>query len=189
MHVFSSGRFCASPKPSPRGEGAKLCSPVEVERSRLPPVVPVSRRVPVPRHKPSPRGEGAKLCSPDAVEASRLPPVPSGACLTSSLVCFCITCQEIFLSARKQASAPCAAPAFCTARPPQRVQPQTRTRPHLCPPITGTTPNAPGRSAAPAPAPSAANPVFHNLSTEFSTFPPVFHSSFLSPWLSLRETG
>ena len=71
MHVFSLGRFCASPKPSPRGEGGELCSPDEVKRSRLPPAVPVSRRVPVPRHKPSPRGEGAELCSPDAVEASR----------------------------------------------------------------------------------------------------------------------
>ena len=67
----------------------------------------------------------------------------------SSLVCFCITCQEIFLSARKPASAPCAAPAPCTAQPPSRTQPQTRTRPHLCPPITGTNPNAPGRKPAP----------------------------------------
>ena len=71
MHVFSLGRFCASPKPSPRGEDAELCSPDAVEASRLPPAVPVSRRVPVPRHKPSPRGEDAELCSPDAVEASR----------------------------------------------------------------------------------------------------------------------
>ena len=71
MHVFSSGGACARPKPSPRGEDAELCSPDEVERSRLPPAVPVSRRVPVPRHKPSPRGEGGELYSPDAVEASR----------------------------------------------------------------------------------------------------------------------
>ena len=71
MHVFSLGRFYASPKPSPRGEDAELCSPDEVERSRLPPAVPVSHRVPVPRHKPSPRGEDAELCSPDEVEASR----------------------------------------------------------------------------------------------------------------------
>ena len=49
--------------------------------------------------------------------------------------------------------------------------------------------HAPGRKPAPAPAASAANPVFHNLSTEFSTILPVFHSGFLSPWLSLRETG
>ena len=34
MHVFSLGRFCASPKPSPRGEDAKLCSPDAVEASR-----------------------------------------------------------------------------------------------------------------------------------------------------------
>ena len=71
MHVFSLGSFYASPKPSPRGEGGELCSPDEVERSRLPPAVPVSRQVPVPRHKPSPRGEDAELCSPDAVKASR----------------------------------------------------------------------------------------------------------------------
>ena len=35
MHVFSLGRFCASPKPSPRGEDAELCSPDAVEASRL----------------------------------------------------------------------------------------------------------------------------------------------------------
>ena len=34
MHVFSLGRFCASPKPSPRGEDAELRSPDEVEASR-----------------------------------------------------------------------------------------------------------------------------------------------------------
>ena len=39
MHVFSLGRFCASPKPSPRGEGGELCSPDAVEASR-----PIRRR-------------------------------------------------------------------------------------------------------------------------------------------------
>ena len=34
MHVFSLGRFCASPKPSPRGEDAELYSPDAVEASR-----------------------------------------------------------------------------------------------------------------------------------------------------------
>ena len=34
MHVFSLGRFCASPKPSPRGEDAELCSPDAVEAPR-----------------------------------------------------------------------------------------------------------------------------------------------------------
>ena len=67
----------------------------------------------------------------------------------SSLVCFCITCQAFFLLARKPASAPCAAPAPCTAQPPSRTRPQTRTKPHLCPPITGPNPNAPGRKPAP----------------------------------------
>ena len=40
-----------------------------------------------------------------------------------------------------------------------------------------------------ATAPPAAKQIFHNLSTDFSTILPVFHSGFLSPWLSLRETG
>ena len=34
MHVFSLGRFCASPKPSPRGAGGELRSPDAVEASR-----------------------------------------------------------------------------------------------------------------------------------------------------------
>ena len=59
-----------------------------------------------------------------------------------------------------------------------------------CPPITGAHSTRPAASLRQtAPAPPAANPVFHNLSTEFSTISPVFHSGFLSPWLSLRETG
>ena len=94
----------------------------------------------------------------------------------SSLVCFCITCQAFFLLARKPASAPCAAPAPCTAQPPSRTRPQTRTKPHLCPPITGPNPNAPGRSAASdrnGPArrktgfPQSLHRVFHN----FAGFP------------------
>ena len=94
----------------------------------------------------------------------------------SSLVCFCITCQEIFLSARKPASAPCAAPAPCTARPPSRTRPQTRTKPHLCPPITGPNPNAPGRSAAsdrngPIRLGSGFPQSFHRLFHIFAGFP------------------
>jgi len=59
-----------------------------------------------------------------------------------------------------------------------------------CPPITGAHSTRPAASLRQtAPAPSAADPVFHNLSTEFSTISPVSHSGFLSPWLSLRETG
>ena len=108
----------------------------------------------------------------------------------SSLVCFCITCQAFFLSARKSASAPCAAPAPCTAQPPSRTQPQTRTRPHRVRRSPARTPTHPAASLRQtATAAFAAKQVFHNLSTDFSTFSPVFHSGFLSPWLSLRETG
>lgn len=89
-----------------------------------------------------PRGEDAELCSPDAVEASRLPPVPPSPCLTSSLVCFCITCQTFFLSERKPASAPCAARISRTARPPSRTRPQTRTRPHRVRRSPALTPRA-----------------------------------------------
>ena len=158
--------------PSPRGEDAELCSPDAV----LPDVTRHGNFVsaPLDRYrppKPSPRGEGAELCSPDAVEASRLPPVPSGACLTSSLVCFCITCQAFFLSAEKPASAPGAAP-------------ESRTNGRH---------GAPGRKPTPSHTrqPPRTGPIPRNgrFSTEFSTFLPVFHSGFLSPWLSWRETA
>ena len=59
-----------------------------------------------------------------------------------------------------------------------------------CPPITGAHSTRPAASLRQtATAPPAAKQVFHNLSTDFSTILPVFHSGFLSPWLSLRETG
>ena len=61
------------------------------------------------------------------------------------------------------------------------------------PPPDHARPKVPIRlPAAPAPARSglsALKQVSHTLSTEFSTFSPVSHSGFLSPWLSLRETG
>ena len=236
MHVFSLGRFCASPKPSPRGEGAELCSPDEVERSRLPPAVPVSRRVPVPHPKPSPRGEGAELCSPDAVEASR--PLRRRRSRAASCVISCFQSSMLLhnlsstFSLEKKASAPCTAPASCSARSPQRTQqPQPRTTPLPGqstrttplpgqPPRTTSLPGQPSRTTplpgqpsrttslpgqpsrtTPLPGqPSRTTPlpgqpaqrrphsplrqVFHRLSTEFSTFPPVSHSGFLSPWLS-----
>ena len=81
-------------------------------------------------------------------------------------------------------------PAPCTAQPPSRTQPQTRTRPHRVRRSPARTPTHPAASLRQtATAPPAAKQVFHNLSTDFSTFSPVFHSGFLSPWLSLRETG
>ena len=84
-----------------------------------------------------------------------------------------------------------------------RARRQNRRLPHRihalahrsCPPLRPrrTTPGLPIRlPAAPAPAHSglsALKLVFHTLSTGFSTFSPVSHSGFLSPWLSLRETG
>ncbi len=190
MHVFSSGGACARPKPSPRGEGAKLCSPVEVERSRLPPVVPVSRRVPVPRHKPSPRGEDAELRLPDAVEASRLPPVPSGACLTSSLVCFCITCQAFFSRQKSQPARPArlprpaphdrhSAPSRKSAprrslanRPAPRRSPANRPAPHHSP----VNRPAPRRSPASRPAPHhspASRPAPHRSPASLPSAGPI----------------
>ena len=69
----------------------------------------------------------------------RLRPPPAWSPV-SSLVCFCITCQAFFLSERKPASAPCAAPASRTARPPQRASQKRPPHPHrpkararLCP--------------------------------------------------------
>ena len=74
-----------------------------------------------------------------------------------------------------------AAPASRTARPPQRAS-QKRPPDHVRPKVPIRPP------AAPAPARSglsALKRVFHT----FSTFSPVSNSGFLSPWLSLRETG
>ena len=69
------------------------------------------------------------------------------------------------------------APLLSTAAPPP-----DHARPKV--PIRLPTAPAPARSGL-----SALKQVLHTLSTEFSTFSPVSHSGFLSPWLSLRETG
>ena len=175
-------------------------------------------------------------------------PSPAAACV---IPCFQFSMllhnlSSIFLSVRKPASAPCAAPASRTARPPQRAsqkrpphphRPKARARlgptkspcrartsplsalPHapprpaaartgVCPTASTPSRTAPVHRCAPAgPRPaesthqaarraapartglSALKRVLHTLSTEFSTFSPVSHSGFLSPWLSLRETG
>ena len=80
---------------------------------------------------------------------------------------------------------------------PASAPPHPRPRAPLlstaAPPPDHARPKVPIRlPAVPAPARSglsALKQVFHTLSTEFSTFSPVSHSGFLSPWLSLRETG
>ena len=140
----------------------------------------------MPPHKPSPRGEDAELCSPDAVEASRLPPVPSGACLTSSLVCFCITCQAFFLSAEKPASAPGRKPTPSHTRQPPRTTSLPGQPSHTTP-----LPGQPSRTTSLPGQPPRTGPIPRRgrFSTEFSTFLPVSHSGFLSPWLSWRETA
>ena len=92
----------------------------------------------------------------------------------SSLVCFCITCQAFFLSARKPASAPCAARISRTARPPSRTQPQTRTRPHRVRRSPALTPRAQpqactctGRICRKSGFPQSLHRLFHN----FAGFP------------------
>ena len=87
-------------------------------------------------------------------------------------------------------------------RPPRRGLPQAHTKPHpaACPTPRRSPVNrpAPRRSPANRPAPrhSPASlprtgpiPRRGRFSTEFSTFLPVSHSGFLSPWLSWRETA
>ena len=175
MHVFSLGRFYASPKPSPRGEGDELCSPDEVKRSRLPPAVPVSRQVPVPRHKPSPRGEDAELCSPDAVEASR--PLRRRRSRAASCLISCFqssmllhNLSSVFFS-RKESQ---------PARPAQLPRPAPHDR-H----------SAPSRKPAPRHSPASlpsAGPIPRRgrFSTDFpQTFHRVFHIFAGFPqWLS-----
>ena len=197
MHVFSLGRFYASPKPSPRGEGDELCSPDEVERSRLPPAVPVSRQVPVPHPKPSPRGEGAELCSPDAVEASR--PLRRRRSRTASCVISCFQSSMLLhnlssvFSLGKKASQralrssrvllrtiatahPAASPHHAAPRPVDlhHVTPRP-TVPHHATPRLTVPHHATPRPACPAPAPfpaAAGFPqTFHRVFHIFAGFP------------------
>ena len=197
MHVFSLGRFCASPKPSTRGEDAELCSPDEVERSRLPPAVPVSRQVPVPRHKPSPRGEGAELCSPDAVEASR-PRRRRRSCAASCVIsCFQSSMllhnlSSVFSLGKKASQRalrgsrvllrtiatahPAASPHHAAPRPVDlhHVTPRPTVPHHAAPRLTVPHHAAP-RPACPAPAPfpaAAGFPqTFHRVFHIFAGFP------------------
>ena len=187
MHVFSLGRFCASPKPSPRGEDAELCSPDEVERSRLPPAVPVSRRVPVPRHKPSPRGEDAELCSPDAVEASR--PLRHRRSRAASCVISCFQSSMLLhnlssvfslgkkTSQRALRSSRVLLRTIATAHPaasPHHAAPRP-TVPHHAAPRPAVPHHAAPRPACPAPAPfpaAAGFPqTFHRVSHIIAGFP------------------
>ena len=197
MHVFSLGRFYAGPKPSPRGEGGELCSPDEVERSRLPPAVPVSRQVPVPRHKPSPRGEGGELCSPDAVEASR--PLRRRRSRAASCVISCFQSSMLLhnlssvFSLGKKASQralrssrvllrtiatahPAASPHHAAPRPVDlhHITPRP-TVPHHAAPRPTVPHHAAPRPACPAPAPfpaAAGFPqTFHRVFHIFAGFP------------------
>ena len=200
MHVFSLGRFYASPKPSPRGEDAELCSPDEVERSRLPPAVPVSRQVPVPRHKPSPRGEGGELCSPDAVEASR--PLRRRRSRAASCLISCFQSSMLLhnlssvFSLGKKASQralrssrvllrtiatahPAASPHHAAPRPavPHHATPQP-VDPHHATPRPTVPHHATPQPACPAPAPfpaAAGFPqTFHRVFHIFAGFPQWF---------------
>ena len=190
MHVFSLGRFCASPKPSTRGEDAELCSPDEVERSRLPPAVPVSRQVPVPRHKPSPRGDGAELCSPDAVEASR--PLRRRQSRAASCVISCFQSSMLLhnlssvfslgkkASQRALRSSRVLLRTIATAHPaasPHHAAPRL-TVPHHATPRPAVPHHAAPRPACPAPAPfpaAAGFPqTFHRVFHIFAGFPQWF---------------
>ena len=197
MHVFSLGRFYASPKPSPRGEGAELCSPDEVKRSRLPPAVSVSRQVPVPRHKPSPRGEDAELCSPDEVEAPR--PLRRRQSRAASCVISCFQSSMLLhnlssaFSLGKKASQralrssrvllrtiatahPAASPHHAAPRPVDlhHITPRP-TVPHHAAPRPTVPHHAAPRPACPAPAPfpaAAGFPqTFHRVFHIFAGFP------------------
>ena len=187
MHVFSLGRFYASPKPSPRGEGAELCSPDEVKRSRLPPAVPVSRQVPVPRHKPSPRGEDAELCSPDEVEAPR--PLRRRQSRAASCVISCFQSSMLLhnlssafslgkkASQRALRSSRVLLRTIATAHPaasPHHAAPRPVDLHHITPRPTVPHHAAP-RPACPAPAPfpaAAGFPqTFHRVFHIFAGFP------------------
>ncbi len=115
-------------------------------------------------------------------------PIVVGVVPASSLVCFCITCQDAFVKKAAFSWRSCAARISRTARrhhAPGRKRAPGRT----CVRRSARTPtHLSQRCIRTATAPPAADPVFHNLH-RFSTFSPVFHSGFLSLAFFLRETG
>ena len=161
--------------PSPRGEDAELCSPDAV----LPDVTRHGNFIsaPLDRCRPqafSPRrrcrtlfaGCGGSVPSPSSA-FRRLPHFQSSMLLHNL--------SSVFSLGRKASQRARRGSRVPHQRPPRRARPQAHTKPH--PAAAQRRPHSPLRQ------------VFHRLSTEFSTFLPVSHSGFLSPWLSWRETA
>ena len=210
MHVFSLGRFCASPKPSPRGEDAELCSPDAVEASR-----PIRRRrsraascviscfqSSMLLHNLSSTFSLGKKVSQRARRSSRVllrtiatahpaatphhtaprPAVPHHAAPRPAVPHHSAPSSRNPAPRHSPANRPAPQRTPASRPAPQRTQqPQPRTTSLPSQP-SRTTP-LPGQPAQRRPH-SPLRQVFHRLSTEFSTFPSVSHSGFLSPWLS-----
>ena len=195
MHVFSLGRFCASPKPSPRGEDAELCSPDAVEASR-----PLRRR----------RSRAASCVISCFQSSMLLHNLSSVFSLGKKASQRALRSSRVLLRTIATAHPAAASPHHTTPRPtvlhhatprpavphhtaprptvPHHAAPQPTVPHHVAPRPAVPHHAAPRRS--PASLPSAGPiPRCSRFSTEFSTFLPVSHSGFLSPWLSWRETA
>ena len=187
MHVFSLGRFCASPKPSPRGEGGELCSPDAVEASR-----PIRRR----------RSRAASCVISCFQSSMLLHNLSSVFSLWKKASQRALRSSRVLLRTIATAHPAAASPAprrspanrptphrSPASRPTPRRSPASRPAPHHSPanrPAPRHSPaNCPAPRRSPASLPSAGpTPRCSRFSTEFSTFLPVSHSGFLSPWLS-----
>ena len=170
MHVFSLGRFCASPKPSPRGEGGELCSPDAVEASR-----PLRRR----------RSRAASCVISCFQSSMLLHNLSSVFSLRKKASQRALRSSRVLLRTIATAHPAAASPHHAAPRltVPHHAAPRP-TVPHHAAPRPAVPHHAAPRPAAPHRHHSPPRQVFHRVSTEFSTFLPVSHSGFLSPWLS-----
>ena len=180
MHVFSLGRFCASPKPSTRGEDAELCSPDAVEASR-----PIRRR----------RSRAASCVISCFQSSMLLHNLSSVFSLGKKASQRALRSSRVLLRTIATAHPAAASPHHTAPRPavPHHALPGQPSRTTSLPGQPSRTTPLPGQPSRTTPLPgqpaqrrphSPLQQVFHKLSTEFPTFPPVSHSGFLSPWLS-----
>ena len=157
MHVFSLGRFCASPKPSPRGEDAELCSPDAVEASR-----PLRRR----------RSRAASCVISCFQSSMLLHNLSSVFSLGRKASQRARRSSRVLLRTIATAHPAAASPHHTTPRPtvPHHVTPRP-TVPHHAAPRPAVPHHAAPRPACPAPAPFPAAAGFPQ------TFHRVFHIS------------
>ena len=159
MHVFSLGRFCASPKPSPRGEGGELCSPDAVEASR-----PIRRR----------RSRAASCVISCFQSSMLLHNLSSVFSLRKKARQRALRSSRVLLRTIATAHPTAASPHHAAPRPtvPHHTAPRPAVPHHTAPRPAVPHHTAP-RPACPAPAPFPATAGFPQSFPHFRRFPTV----------------